>query len=105
MQQFQDAVDAYCDELTNVADPLEKQSIDAYSFCLDNSNKLNWYNEWTQLCESELAQIRPQDFPAAGEIRTQPAYVPMTIDTQSIIVDLADKSPTASNATAAKGTN
>ena len=90
VQQYPDAVDAYCDELTNLADPLEKKSIEAFSFCLDSSNKLNWYNEWTQLCESELAQIRPQDFPAAGEIRTTPTYVPVTLDSQSIVTDLAE---------------
>src|SRR5262249_27656599 len=103
VQAYQDAVDAYCDELTNVADPLEKKSIDAYSFCLDNSNKLNWYNDWTQLCESELAQIRPQDFPAAGEIRTAPGYVPVSIDTQSIVTEIAEPAPAAAQAT--KGTN
>ncbi len=99
VQQYQDAVDAYCDELTNLADPLEKKSIEAFSFCLDSSNKLNWYNDWTILCEGELAQIRPQDFPAAGEIRTSPAYVPVSIDTQSIITEL----PETTSAT--KGTN
>jgi hypothetical protein len=102
VQQFQDAVDAYCDELTNLADPLEKRSIEAFSFCLDSSNKLNWYNDWTQLCEAELAQIRPQDFPAAGEIRTPPTYVPVSIDTQPIIIDLAEAT---SPAPPQKGTN
>jgi tetratricopeptide (TPR) repeat protein len=102
VQAYQDAVDAYCDELTNLADPLEKKSIEAFSFCLDSSNKLNWYNDWTQLCEGELAQIRPQDFPAAGEIRTSPSYVPVSIDTQSIMTDLVEAAPKAPQQ---KGTN
>ena len=97
VQQYQDAVDAYCDELTNLADPLEKKSIEAFSFCLDSSNKLNWYNEWTILCEGELAQIRPQDFPAAGEIRTSPVYVPVSIDTQSIVTDLPEGTTRGTN--------
>jgi hypothetical protein len=106
VQQFQDAVDAYCDELTNLADPLEKRSIEALSFCLDNSNKLNWYNDWTQLCETELAQIRPQDFPAAGEIRTPPTNVPLSLDTQSIVTDISEtKAAAAAPAPANKGTN
>lgn len=104
VQAYADAVDAYCDELTNLADPLEKKSIEAFSFCLDSSNKLNWYNEWTQLCESELAQIRPQDFPAAGEIRTSPTYVPVSIDSQTIVTDLVDAMPAAPPA-GQKGTN
>jgi pentatricopeptide repeat protein len=98
VQQFQDAVDAYCDELTNRADPLEKKAIEAFSFCLDNSNKLSWFNEWSQLCEAELAQIRPQDFPAAGEIRAQPDNVPMTIDTQPIVTEIVTAAPAAKGA-------
>jgi hypothetical protein len=93
VQAYQDAVDAYCDELTNRADPLEKKAIEAFSFCLDNSNKLSWFNEWSMLCEAELAQIRPQDFPAAGEIRSLPDNVPMTVDPQPIVTDLTTTAP------------
>jgi hypothetical protein len=83
-----ESVDAYCDELLKVADPLEKRSIEAFSFCLDNSNKLSWFNEWSQLCEGELAQIRPQDFPSAGEIRSPADNVSIVYDSQPIIPEL-----------------
>jgi hypothetical protein len=107
VQAYQDAVDAYCDELTNRADPLEKKSIEAFSFCLDSSNKLNWYNEWSQLCEAELAQIRPQDFPAAGEIRAQPYNVPAILDSQPIVGDnrVSGTAPAQAAASASEGTN
>jgi tetratricopeptide (TPR) repeat protein len=107
VQAYQDAVDAYCDELTNRADPLEKKAIEAFSFCLDSSNKLNWYNEWSQLCEGELAQIRPQDFPAAGEIRAQPYNVPAILDSQPIVGDnrVSGAGAAATAASAAEGGN
>jgi hypothetical protein len=97
VQADQESVDAYCDQLMTEADPLEKKSIEAFSFCLDSSNKLNWYNEWSQLCEAELAQIRPQDFPAAGEIRGTPLYVPAVVDSQPIVGDtrVSDGAPAA----------
>ncbi len=87
-QQYEDTVDAYCDELLKQADPLEQKSIKAFSFCLESSNKLSWFNEWSQLCEAELAQIRPQDFPAAGEIRSQPDNMTIALDSQPILADL-----------------
>jgi tetratricopeptide (TPR) repeat protein len=81
-------VEAYCDAVTEQADPLEERSIQAFSFCLDTSTGLNWFNEWSKLCEGELAQIRPQDFPSASEIRAQPSGVPMTLDVQPIMTEL-----------------
>lgn len=84
----QDFVDAYCDALTDVATPLEEKSIEAFSFCLDKSTQLNWSNEWSRLCEAELAQIRPQDFPSAGEITAAATSVPMTLDVQPIATEI-----------------
>jgi len=83
-----DFADLYCDALTEVADPLEQRSVDAFSFCLNVSTDLNWFNEWSKLCEGELAQIRPQDFPTAGEVRANPDDVPMTLDIQPIVTEL-----------------
>jgi TolA-binding protein len=80
----QDFVDAYCDAMVDLATPLEEKSISGFSFCLEKSTDLNWFNEWSRLCEGELAQIRPQDFPTAGEIRAEPLEVPTTLDVQTV---------------------
>ncbi len=84
----QDFVDAYCDALTDAATPLEEKSIQGFSFCLETSTGLNWYNEWSRLCEGELAQIRPQDFPTAGELRADPTSTPAMLDVQPIVSKL-----------------
>lgn len=68
-QFAEDKVDAYCDQLTTEAEPLEKRSVEAYGFCLGLSTKLSWFNDWSQLCEKELGQIRPQEYPTAAELR------------------------------------
>lgn len=78
----EDKVDAYCDALTTQAEPLEKISVDAFGFCLGLSTKLNWFNEWSRLCEKELGQIRPQDYPTASEIRADPNNVAAVITTE-----------------------
>lgn len=65
----QDKVDAYCDALTTAAEPLAEKSLAAYSICLQKSTELGWYSEWSKLCERELGQIKPEDFPTASELR------------------------------------
>ena len=65
----QDKVDAYCDALTTAAEPLAEQSLAAYGICLQKSTELGWFSEWSKLCERELGQIKPEDFPTASELR------------------------------------
>jgi hypothetical protein len=65
----QDKVDAYCDALTTAAEPLAEQSLKAYGVCLGKSTELGWFSEWSKLCERELGQIKPEEFPTASEIR------------------------------------
>jgi hypothetical protein len=70
----QDKVDAYCDALTTKAEPLAEKSLQAYGVCLSKSTELGWFSEWSKLCERELGQIKPEDFPTASEIRGESNY-------------------------------
>ena len=65
----QDKVDAYCDALTTAAEPLAEKSLKAYDVCLSKSTELGWFSEWSKLCEHELGQIKPEEYPTASEIR------------------------------------
>jgi hypothetical protein len=76
--------DAYCDNLVDAAEPIEAQAIVGLSTCLDASTKLSFYDEWSQLCETELNQLKPVDFPLASEIRAQPGYVAIKMDQASV---------------------
>ena len=67
----QDKVDAYCDALTTAAEPLAAKSLAAYGTCLSKSTELGWFSDWSKLCERELGQIKPEDFPTASEIRSE----------------------------------
>ena len=80
---------AYCDELTKIADPLEAVSVNAYKFCLDTSTQLNWFNMWSKLCEKELGQIRPAEFPTAIEIHKEASYVAPVTDVEPVLKKLA----------------
>src|SRR5581483_8303411 len=72
--------DAYCDAMTDQAEPLENKAIEGLGTCLNKSTELSWFNEWSALCEGELNQIKPSEYPLASEIRAEPGYVAYTTD-------------------------
>ena len=66
--------------MTDKAEPLDKKAEDGLSICLTKSTELNWFNEWSKLCELELNQIKPGEYPLASEIRAEPGYAGVTLD-------------------------
>jgi tetratricopeptide (TPR) repeat protein len=78
----EDKVDAFCDKMTEVAEPLEARSLEAFSVCLSKSTELGWFSEWSKLCERELGQIKPEEFPTASELRGDPTQVAPVTDVE-----------------------
>ncbi len=68
-------VEAFCDKMTEVAEPLEAASLNAYGVCLSKSTELGWFSDWSKMCERELGQIKPEEFPTASELRADPTNV------------------------------
>jgi len=75
-------VEAYCDKMTEVAEPLEAASLNAYGTCLAKSTELGWFSDSSRLCEKELGQIKPEEFPTATELRGDPNQVAPVIDVE-----------------------
>ena len=80
---------AYCGALEDQAKPLEQRSIAAFTFCLDETTKRNWFNTWAKLCERELGSINRQDFPPADEVHGEPFAVSPVTDTSPIVTEIA----------------
>jgi hypothetical protein len=78
----QDKVDAYCDALTTAAEPLAEKSLAAYGICLSKSTELGWFSDWSKLCERELGQIKPDEYPGASELKGEPNQVAPVTDTE-----------------------
>ena len=78
----EDKIDAFCDQMSTVADPLEKRSLEAFGVCLSKSTELGWFSDWSKLCERELGQIKPEDYPTASELRGDPNEVAAVIDVE-----------------------
>lgn len=70
-----DAVEAFCDKMTEIAEPLDNRALEGYTVCLDQSTRLGWFSDWSKLCERELGQIKPEDYPTASELRGKPEQV------------------------------
>jgi TolA-binding protein len=69
----EDKVQEYCDMVTDKAEPLARASLEKYGVCLSKSTELGWFSEWSQLCEHELGQINPDQYPTASEVRAAAA--------------------------------
>ncbi len=81
--QFADEkVEAFCDKMTEVAEPLDLRALQGYTVCLTKSTELGWFSEWSKMCEHELGQIKPEEFPTASELRGDPMRVAPVIDVE-----------------------
>ena len=80
---------AYCGQLEDVAKPAEQRSIAAFTFCLAETTKRNWFNRWAKLCERELGSINRQDFPPADELHGAADEAAPVTDTSPILVEIA----------------
>jgi len=83
--------DAYCDQMSDTAEPLDGKAVEGLSTCLNKSTELNWFNEWSKLCETELNQIKPSEYPLAAEIRAQPGYSGITLDVAPVMTGSSEK--------------
>ncbi|MGN6105872.1 MAG: tetratricopeptide repeat protein [Kofleriaceae bacterium] len=71
----EDAIDAFCDEMTTIGGPLEARAIEGFRACLTRSTELGWFSDWSRMCERELGQINASEFPTASELRRSPGLV------------------------------
>ena len=70
-----DAVEAFCDTMSDVAEPLDTRALEGFTACLEESTKRGWFSEWSKMCERELGQIKPDEYPTASELRSTPDQV------------------------------
>jgi hypothetical protein len=71
--------DIYVGALDDVSEPLQRQAIDKFEFCLKTATQVRWFNEWSRSCEQELNGLNPTKYPVAAELRGEPNYVKATV--------------------------
>ncbi len=68
LRSYPDAVEAFCRQLTEVAEPFEATAISAFEQCVRTSSNVGMSSTWTKLCERELSRLSPEDHPATREL-------------------------------------
>jgi len=80
----QDQYDAYCFQLSDYAEPMEKMALGAFEYCLDRSTKFQYFNEFSRMCEEELQQREPSRFPATNELYGTSRYTDARMDVAGV---------------------
>jgi hypothetical protein len=80
--------DLYCEELEDRAGKIEAHAIEGFAACLTAATQQSWYNEWSRLCERELNQLQPAEFPLSSEIKPAAENTPTSIAAVPLIREL-----------------
>lgn len=84
----EEQADAFCDELSDRAQPIQEDAINKFSFCLERSTTFQFFNEFSRLCEEELQQREPDKYPSTDELFGISQYTASRPDRVDIQLDL-----------------
>ncbi len=79
----------FCDALVDQAEPVELKAVAGYELCLKAATKESWFNEWSAMCEVELNQMQPSEYPLAVELRPEAEYVPTLMTPAKVVPELS----------------
>ena len=79
----------YCDALEDKAEPIELKAVDGFEKCLTAATDQSWYNEWSRLCEKELNQMKPSEYPLSSEVKPEAGYVSTSMSPTPVISELS----------------
>jgi tetratricopeptide (TPR) repeat protein len=80
----------FCDALVDKAEPIEAKAVVGYELCLKAATEQSWFNEWSTMCEVELNQMKPAEYPLAAEAKPEPGYVSTPITPAAVVSELPD---------------
>ena len=93
----------FCDALVDKAEPIENKAVEGFEKCLKAATDYSWYNEWSRLCERELNQMKPSDYPLSSEMKPEAGYVSTTMSPTPVIPELTEGAPIAAAAPTGEG--
>jgi tetratricopeptide (TPR) repeat protein len=80
----------YCDKLEDTAEPIEAKAVDGFEKCLKAATDQSWYNEWSRLCERELNQMKPTEYPLSSEVKPEAGYVSTNMSPTPVVPELSE---------------
>ncbi len=79
---------AYCDQLAMFAENPEKLAVQAFTYCLKKSTEYQFFNQFSRMCEEELQQRQPDEYPATNEMFGTSIYTDSRLDVVGVQTDL-----------------
>lgn len=70
-----DTADFFRQSMEEKAEPFRQKAIQAYKVCLEKAREVQWFNEWTDLSEQQIAKINPEAYRYSIEERAQASYL------------------------------
>jgi hypothetical protein len=80
----------FCDALVDKAEPIEAKAVEGFDTCLKAATEYSWFNEWSRLCERELNQMKPTEYPLSSEIKPEAGYVSTSMTPATVVLELAE---------------
>lgn len=84
----EDQAYAFCDALSDKAQPIAEDAVKKFSYCLERSTTFQFFNEFSRLCEEELQQRQPDKYPSTDEIFGKSQYTASRPDRVDVQQDL-----------------
>lgn len=84
---------AYCDALADQAKGPQEMAENAFTYCLQKSTEFQFFNEFSRLCEEELQQRKPDQYPATNELFGTSVYTDSRLDIVGVQTDLDGDDP------------
>lgn len=79
----------YCDALSDYAQGPQKIAEGAFTYCLEKSTEFQYFNQFSRLCEEELQQRNPDQYPATNELFGTSIYTDSVLDVVGVQTDLS----------------
>ncbi len=83
----------FCDALVDKAEPVEAKAVEGFEKCLKAATDYSWFNEWSRLCERELNQMKPTEYPLSSEVKPEAGYVSTTMSPAEVVPELSESGP------------
>ncbi len=79
---------AFCDQLSDSAQPHQDAAVAKFSYCLEKSTTFQFFNAFSRLCEEELQQRDADKYPSTAEIFGKSQYTASRPDRVDVQTDL-----------------
>ncbi|MFN3201888.1 MAG: tetratricopeptide repeat protein [Bradymonadia bacterium] len=84
----EEQVEIFKGQMAEKGSVLESKAVEAYIRTLKKAQELNWFNEWSDLVERQLAKLKPGEYRYPDEVRSAPTFFDDSAISRGFIAEL-----------------